>query len=478
MDVRPHHHYLSWVAAVLELYALVVLLARHADFRRPMRRQSLRNALIWGVAGLLVIFINAVVGRMIMRSQLGHPVSPRAAASRTLRLLIGLDTPTGLSQPAAGYAWATLCLVWVCAAAVIVLVTRAAIVGRVTTRAERDRARALVLEHGHNPSAYLTLEADKTLFFGAGVPGVIAYGVVGSVIVVNGDPICADGDIVRLLAEFKAFCDAGSYECVFLATTAAYLDRYALLGFHHTKCGEDARFDLDDYNLVGGRRAKLRAMVNHARVAGLTVAEYKPLTDHDAATEREIRHVSDAWPRMKKSGRLGFCLGGVDLDDPMDRRYFCARDADGRVVAFSVFLPYADGYLVDVTRRLPDAAAGATELITHEAFLAFQAEGVAHASLGLATLADVTSEGDEIEARLLAQIFERGNSFFGFKSLLVAKRKYSPTRWEPAYFVYSSRHLTPAMAYAIVRIQNPNGMLDYFRGAWAVRTPKQAVDKR
>ena len=63
-------------------------------------------------------------------------------------------------------------------------------------------ARTLVNLYSQNPSAYLTLEDDKLLYFGHKVDGVIPYGVVGSTIVINGDPICADSDFPVLLAEF------------------------------------------------------------------------------------------------------------------------------------------------------------------------------------------------------------------------------------------------------------------------------------
>jgi len=471
LDLSTHQHFLRLIIVVASLYALIVLLACHADFRRPMRRRPTWQIAGITVVGLVALLANAVAQHQVTRAELGHPDSLAGGVVRTLRLLVGLD------RPETRFVWTTLVFVWVCAVALVLLAMSSAIVARQTTRSQRERARALVLTHGHNPSAYLTLESDKTLFFGQGMDGVIAYGVVGSVVVVNGDPVCEPGRIVRLLAQFQGFCQAGSYDAIFIGASPQLIDTYRLLGYNHVKCGEDARFDLASYTLAGGPRMKLRGKISHARGAGLTVHEYRPTSHRDPVVEQGIHKVSQAWLRTKKSGRLGFTVGGVNLDEPLDRRYFYARDADGAIVAFNVFLPYVDGYLVDVTRRRPDAPAGATELITHEAFTVFQAEGVAQASLGLAALAHVETDvrdeddpetPDAIDARLLSFVYERGNAFFGFKDLRAAKRKYAPT-WVPEYFVFSTRHITPAMAYAIVRIQNPGGVVDYLRGAWAAR---------
>ena len=80
-------------------------------------------------------------------------------------------------------------------------------------------ARTLVNLYSQNPSAYLTLEDDKLLYFGHKVDGVIPYGVVGSTIVINGDPICADSDFPVLLAEFKRILPAQRSQPVFISVT-------------------------------------------------------------------------------------------------------------------------------------------------------------------------------------------------------------------------------------------------------------------
>lgn len=195
--------------------------------------------------------------------------------------------------------------------------------------------------------------------------------------------------------------------------------------------------------------------------------EYRPNEKRVAEIEKEIAAVSAQWLHGKKSGQLGFTLGGVGLEHPMDRRYFCARDAAGEIIAFNVFIPFAgmNGYMADITRRTSDAAGGVTEKINYDAFMAFKEEGVEWGSLGLAPLANIYEEGKspDINLKFLNFIYEKCNRFYGFKSLHQAKEKYTPTMWVPGYFVYSTKNLTPQIAYAIVKIQNPGGMKDYLR---------------
>jgi len=329
---------------------------------------------------------------------------------------------------------------------------------------EKAHVRKLVLEYGQNPCSYLALEDDKIIYFGKEVDGVIAYGIVGNVVTVCADPICAPKDFVCFLAEFKAFCADCSYECIFLGTTSLYLKEYEMLGYSHVKSGEEAVFELADYQLAGGKMAKLRTLINHANKE-VTTHEYKPLEKKDIEIEKGIAAVSEAWLEGKKSSQLGFSVGGVGLEDPMDRRYFYASDADGKIVAFNVFLPYANktGYMADVTRRIPHAPGGVTEKLIFDGFMTFKEEGSTLGSMGQAPLANVHEEGvkDNMTVKIIEFIYENCNKFYGFKDLHKAKEKYSPTIWAPGYFVFSTKNITPEMVFASIKIQNPGGISDY-----------------
>ncbi len=83
-------------------------------------------------------------------------------------------------------------------------------------------------------------------------------------------------------------------------------------------------------------------------------------------------------------------------------------------------------------------------------------------------------EKDTVTEKFLELIYEKGNAFYGFKDLRTAKEKYGSTDWVPGYFAYSTRVLTPQMAYAIVSIQNPKGITDYIKSVYR----RMIVDNR
>lgn len=299
---------------------------------------------------------------------------------------------------------------------------------------------------------------DKQLYFGHAVDGVVPYGVVDDTIIVNGDPVCRDEDFPALLHEFKAYCERSAHKIFFLSVTPHYLEEYKKQGFGFAKCGEEARFALADYEISGKKGAKMRMNINHATKAGVTVSEYKPLEKRDPEIEQAFDRVTDEWLGQKKSSLLSFTMGTAGLENPMDKRYFYARDKDNQIVAFIVFVPFLgkDGYMADVTRHGNGAPGGVMETIIYEAFQVFKNEGIHYGSLGVAPLAGLDDEKAEPVEKLLRFVYDHLNECYGFKDLYRAKEKYSPTEWIPAYYIYLPKFPTPDMFYAVVKIQNNN----------------------
>jgi phosphatidylglycerol lysyltransferase len=290
---------------------------------------------------------------------------------------------------------------------------------------------------------------------------------------VLGDPVCAEEDFAQLLMDFRDYCAKREYQCIFMGTTNQHLKVYETLGYHYVKCGEEARFALADYQISGKKMAKMRMNINHAKNAGFETYEYKPNERRNPEIEKAFKAVSEDWMKSKKSGMLSFSIGSVGLEDPMDRRYFYAKDASGKIQAFNVFCPFLGmgGWMADITRRTNDCPGGATEKIMYDAFMVFKEEGYPWASMGLSPLSNVREgEEDSLTAKFLEFVGEKGNRFYGFQDLHRAKEKYAPSDWEPGYFVYSGSMLTPQMAYAAVRIQNTGGIGDFMgsflRGFW------------
>ena len=99
-----------------------------------------------------------------------------------------------------------------------------------------------------------------------------------------------------------------------MGLTDHFIEEYRRQGFGTVKSGEEARFHLADYEISGKKGAKMRMNINHAKKAGVTVAEYRPLSARDPDLERELDRVTQEWLGQKKSDLLRFTMGTVGLD--------------------------------------------------------------------------------------------------------------------------------------------------------------------
>lgn len=477
-----HGGHFSIVVIVFEAVLLGVFIITAGDFSNPSDKKALKIGFLFVGAAIYAMFLSAssIYFDDINVFDPSGGIYFGQCLGQTLQtiFIVGNTHQTGVvSHPE--FETFVFWFSWVCIIVAVGFSVKPFLAKRKTTSDEFNHARELVKKYGQNPLSYLNLEDDKTLYFGKSVDGVVAYGTVEDVVVVNGDPICADEDFPQLLEEFKQFCKKKACSLVFMGITDYYLDAYKKSCFGTIKCGEEARFDLTDFTMQGGKIAKVRASVNKATKSGISVFEYCPLEAPDKSIEAAIEAVSNDWLKGKNSGELAFTLGGVGLENPLDKRYFCAKNEEDKIVAFIVFVPFAkmDGYLADVTRRSQDAPAGVNELIMVEAFKKFKEEGIHYATMGLAPLANL-SEGEEkgsTTTKMLEFIYENLNEVYGFKNLYRAKVKYNPF-WVPGYFAFMPKIMTPKMAYAIVKIQNPQGMVDYAKAFVAGKVKKEKAN--
>ncbi|MDO4281295.1 MAG: phosphatidylglycerol lysyltransferase domain-containing protein, partial [Peptococcaceae bacterium] len=468
---RPFHGIVMVVDALL----FGLLFFWRGDFCCPSGKRSLSRA-----GGFLLLFVAGMVGNAVISY---HSVRVHQAAGvvhfsdslvQTLRIMVG--------APVSGVSHTLQVLIfwfsWLCILAALICAFRPFLLGKKADAADIQHARSLLARYGQCPCAYLTLEDDKYLYFGKQVDGVIAYGISGMTVIVNGDPVCAEKDFPILLAEFRSFCQQCAHHLLVLSASARFLDAYRAQGFGVSKCGEEARFYLPDYEISGKKGAKMRMNINHATKAGVTVHEYHVQDAREPLIDSEFDRISSEWLAGKKSSLLKFTVGGVGLDQPRDKRYFYALDKDGKMCAFVVFVPFmgTNGYMADVTRHGKDAPSGVMETIVYHAFQAFRDEGVAYGSLGDAPLANLDTDSHDPVEKLLEFVYEHLNDCYGFRDLYRAKEKYSPTSWEPSYYAYLPKMPLPSMFYALVRIQNSSGVLDFVKAFFEGK--RKAHDKK
>ncbi len=446
---------------IVEFFVLVVLLVTYKDFGRKPRRLTVKKSLSFIAVSLAILLISGTAGIFVMKGHLTNVHDIYDAFSGAIKLFIFMDKSvlTTTSVFSRIYVETLIDINWICIFAAVFLLLKPMIYNPIITKRHRDKVRKLVLDHGQNPMSYLALERDKQYFFGTKVDGVCAYTIISDVFVVCGDMICDQQDGPAFLSEIKDYCGKNMYQILFINITGTFTQDYQAGGFNMVKLGEDCCFKLSEYNLVGGKVAKVRAAINHATKAGINVYEYKPLVKKDEKIESDIADITEEWLRTKGGYELHFTVGGTGLWDPLDRRYFYSTDESGRMLGFVVFLPYQNGYLADVTRRRNNASQGVLEKIIYEAFMQFKEEGTEWGNMGLSSLYNI-SESDKANftEKLFTYIYDNMNDGFGFKQLHHAKEKYAPTHWVPRYLAFYPKIFTPKLAIALVRCQFKTGI--------------------
>lgn len=453
---------------LLEISIYFILLLSKNYYCRKLDKYTLRKAVIIYLIYAVFVFFNAATALFIEKGV----VPFRVCVQQTLDLIFDINNLNlAVFTQHALYHRFIFGFSWICIVMGLLLLLTPLISTRAQTQEEVEKAHKLVKKYGQNCSSYLTLEKDKSYLFGRNVEGFIAYGTVGDVLIVLGDPVCAPEDFLTFLMEIKVYCDKNAYYLLFLNTTCKFLKEYKKLGMASMKCGEEPRFYLPEYSIAGGKASKVRLNINHATKNGLRVLEYKPLAEKNTELEKEMEEISEEWFSIKKCSELVFTMGTIGLEEPMDKRYFYAVNAENKIEGFMVFVPYngMNGYMADVTRHRKEATRGVMEKLFYEAMMTFKEEGIEWGSLAVSPLARLEEER-EVGARVLNTVFERMDRIYGFKTLYQAKLKYNPTCWEPSYYIYFPAIFTPAMAYSIARIQNPLGIIDYVKAFFLNKT--------
>lgn len=449
--------------AVIEAFVLIVLLLSHRDFCRRADRLTFWRAFGLVAVSIALVLLNASVGLFLMRRQIHGIHDLYDALWNSVQLLVFMDRNVLTIVGRAGtiYADSLIATNWMCILASAFLLLKPLVISPLVQRQDQERVRQLVNRYGRNPVAYLAVEEDKKWFFGSRTEGVVAYRVVGKVMVVCGDMICAPENAAGFLEELLAFCRQNDWNLLFLTIADHSLDLLRESGFGVAKYGEDAMFRLSELSLAGGRVAKVRAAINHANRKGIEVREYKPLEMRDPALERQISEISRQWLADKGGDELVFMLGSVGLAHPMDRRYFYSIDPEGVVQAFVVFLPYEAGrsYMAEVTRRRRGAPQGVMEKIIWQAFMQMLEEGAEWGTMGLSPLYNVAGgERAGVVGRVFAYVYENLNRVYDFKTLHHSKEKFAPTDWIPRYIAWFPQPFSLAFGYALLKAQMSGGM--------------------
>ena len=328
-----------------------------------------------------------------------------------------------------------------------------------------DKRRVLeeLRRFGYQSQSYHILGEDKCFFFSpSGISGVIAYVVHAKVALGAGDPVCEPSDLPTFINEFSSFCYSRGWRCCFQSVTERCHDVLVDLGFSGIKIGEEPIYDLGNISWDGGRFRGLRKDIRRGKKHGLTVVEYCPLSERKSDWETQMEELSANWEKFKGSGEFAFLLGGPDLPDPGERKYFLAL-IDDRVEAFVVCTPiYArNGIYFDLMRRKERPLSGTSQFLISESFRLLREQGYEMATLGTAPLSNQHVDDPAkslIIGRALDLAYGRLGSFHRYKPIHEFKNQFGPTSWENRYLAYGSPDFSPIILYALLKAYDPSGI--------------------
>jgi phosphatidylglycerol lysyltransferase len=298
-------------------------------------------------------------------------------------------------------------------------------------QAEMEKAAALVADSS-DASANLALLGDKAFLFSASGRGLLMYRVEGRAWVALGDPIGEPTEQVELAWRFRALADQHGGWAVFYEVGADSLPLYIDLGLTLLKLGERAQVSLRDFSLDGPRRRALRRTQRQMERDGVTF-EVIP-RDRVPAIIPQLRLVSDAWLREKRTREKGFSLGRFD-PVYLARFPIAVAQQQGTIVAFAnVWTSLSKVELsIDLMRYTPEAPYGVMQYLFTELMLWGQAEGYQYFGLGMAPFSGLEQRRlASLWTRLGGFMYRHGEHFYNFQGLREYKEKFSPV-WEPRY---------------------------------------------
>ena len=297
--------------------------------------------------------------------------------------------------------------------------------------AERDRARALLLQGGGS-IGHMALWDGNDYWFAAGGQVAVAYRVVSGVALTTGGPLGRPEFAAEAVRQFAVFCDDNGWTPVFYSVDSGFLPEFQAMGWSTMVVAEETIVYPATFSTQGKSWQDVRSSINRAERVGVR-AVWTTWAKLSLAHSAQIEAISESWVADKKLPELGFTLGGLDeLRDP-DVAVLLAVGDDDIVEAVTSWMPsYRDGEIIgwtlDFMRRRPGSMNGVMEFLIASAALLMQQRGIEFMSLSAAPLArrEVESEDSDGTDRLLAFLARSLEPVYGFQSLFTFKQKFEP----------------------------------------------------
>src|SRR5258708_10802168 len=317
--------------------------------------------------------------------------------------------------------------------------------------------------YGFNAHSLVSIAPGAMLWSSPDIDGAVIYGEFGRVWLAAGDPLAPLEDMAELARQFAAFAKRKNRVVAFVPSSSAFAGMVVPGDFMAVKVGASPYFDLQTWNPRGDSGKKIRAGVNQARRAGVTI-EVVP-EGIDEALKKETAQLCMHW---LGSRRAATTFGWLVALDPFlhseYKKYFAAR-VNGKLVGFLAAspIPARRGWYLEDVLREPDAPQGTATLLVVEALAQLKAEGAALATLGTSPLTNDGQDDVPTEHRMVSRALDvasrRLGPFYNFEGLRRFKGKFVPSWWESEYALAQRGVTMPhRVGHAIVRALVPGGL--------------------
>jgi len=439
--------------AIVTGIAVVTLLARRTDFRRPGDPSSKPRVLVHAALLAGVTLVYGLVTLWINRLMADQPYTAGFAFRVTGRALAGLSFHGAqhLSGPVADWFPISVFLLGAGGGAVLLVEWLAPWRYRLLRR-EDDlaRVRRLIASFGDDTLAPFALRADKSYFFSPDESAFLAYRVVGGVAIVAGDPIGRKEVRVELVRAFIEFAHERGWRVAVLGVSENGLELYRSLGLRALYHGDEAVVDTAGFSLEGRAIRKVRQSVHRLEAAGFR-ALVLPAVDVGPELRDELERIARAWRGAAPERGFVMALDALFGRADAESVFVVGLDEQGRPHGFLHFAFVAAGSALSLSSmpRLADVPNGFNEWLIAEAIDWARGHGVARVSLNFSPFAALLSADAELSVgqRLQAATLRRMKGWFQLDNLLLFNRKFFPT-WQRRFVVYERRRDLPRVGVA------------------------------
>ena len=316
--------------------------------------------------------------------------------------------------------------------------------------------------YGYNAHSLVSIAPGAMLWSTPEIDGAIIYSEFGRVWLAAGEPLARAEDKPAMARQFAEHAKKKNRVIAFVPTTTSFAGSIEARDFSAVKVGAAPYFDLKTWNPRGNSAKKMRAEINQARRAGITVESLNHIDDD---VKQQAAELCLRWLGNRRAATSFGWLIALDPFRHADhKKYFIAR-ASGKLVGFlsASPIPARKGWYLEDVLRDTDAPAGTATLLVFEALQALKDSGAELATLGTAPFASDGSNEISTEhpvvARALRVASKQFSGVYNFEGLRRFKGKFAPSWWESEYVVAQRGiAIPPRVANAIMHAVVPRGL--------------------